>query len=145
MARYLYYDLNVKLVAVGLVSETPEAVDHAVKNIEGMGEYIDFEVFDNPTNFAFAQASIEGMADFTIGRRYDKALFEGMGMVNLPLGGRYFMNQYCFIPWPWTGIRGVLGLQSEIAKALEALRDNAYRKNWELSGYHTGQYQVKEA
>jgi len=143
MARYLYYDLNVKVGAVGLISETPEAVDNVINQIEGMGEYIDFEVFDNPTNFAFAEASRKGMADFTIGRRYDKTLFEGMGIVNLPLGGRYFMNQYSFVPWPWTGVRGILGLQSEIAKALEAIRDNAYRKNWELTGYHTGNYQVK--
>jgi nitrogenase molybdenum-cofactor synthesis protein NifE len=145
IARYLYYDLNVKVVAVGLLSETPEAVDNAIKQIEEIGEYINFEVFDNPTNFAFAEASRKGMADFTIGRRFDKTLYEGIGIVNLPLGGRYFMNQYCFIPWPWTGVKGILALQSEIAKAMEALRDNAYRKNWELTGYHTGRFQVKEA
>src|SRR3990172_757529 len=143
MTRYLYYDLNVSVVAVGLLSETPEAVDYAVEQVEGMGEYIDFEVFDNPTNFAFAEVSKKGMVDFTIGRRYDRTLFEGMGITSLPLCGRYFMNQYCFIPWPWTGVKGVLGLQSEIAKVVEAMRDNAYRKNWELTGYQNRNYQVK--
>ena len=135
MARYLYYDLNVKLVSVGLISETPEAVDYAIKNMEDMGEYIDFEVFDNPTNFEFAKACKEGKADLVFGRRFDRCLFEGQGMVNIPMGGRYFMNQFCFIPWPWTGIKGVLGVQSEIAKGLELMRDNAYRENWELSGF----------
>lgn len=145
MARYLYYDLNVKLVAVGLISESPEAVDYAIENMKEMGEYIDFEVFDNPTNFSFAKVCKERRADLVIGRRFDRTLFEGQGMVSLPLGGRYFMNQFCFIPWPWTGIKGVLGLQSEIAKGLELMRDNAYRENWELTGYHAMQQNVKEA
>ncbi len=136
MAKYFYYDLNTKLVAVGLISESPEAVDYAIENMKEMGEYIDFEVFDNPTNFEFARVCKEGKADFVVGRRYDRTLFEGQGMVSMPLGGRYFMNQFCFIPWPWTGIKGVLGLQTEIAKGLELMRDNAYRENWELAGFH---------
>ena len=144
IARYLYYDLNVKVPLMGLISEAPEAFDHALKQLEEMGEYSDVEVFDNPTNFAFANVAREKKVDFVIGRRFEKTLFEGMGIVNLPLGGRYFMNQFSFVPWPWTGVKGVLGLQSEVAKAMESLRENAYRKNWELTGYHTGKYQVSE-
>jgi nitrogenase molybdenum-cofactor synthesis protein NifE len=116
MAKYLYYDLNVKVVAIGLLSETPEAVNYAIKNVEDMSEYFDFEVFDNPTNFVFAEVCRDRKADFVIGRRFDRTLFEGQGMVNIPLGGRYFMNQFNFVPWPWTGVTGVLGLQSEVAK-----------------------------
>ena len=119
VARYLFYDLNIRVKVVGLWGETDASMEKASAVLEPMSEFMDFEVLQNPTYLRLGQAVKEANVDFVIGSMQDKPLFKGLGMAHLNLAGFYYFNNYNFVPWPLTGVKGSLRLFSEISKIVE--------------------------
>lgn len=133
LARYLFYDLNVRPAVIALWAETPSALKAAEKLLEPLEEYLDFEVLENPSYYFFGKKLQDEKVDFAIGANQDKSLCEGMGVPHLSLGGFYFYNQFNFVPWPYFGVLGTLNLFSEMSRLVE----NAFyeKRMWEAYAY----------
>jgi len=119
MARYLFYDLNIRVKVVGLWSETDAGLDKARAVLEPMSDFMDFTVMENPTYLALGQAVKDANVDFVVGSMQDKPLFKGLGTAHLNLGGFYYFNNYNFVPWPLAGVKGSLRLFSEISRVVD--------------------------
>ncbi len=119
MARYLFYDLNIRPKVIALNGESPEAIKTAEGLLEPLTEYLDFEVLENPSYQVYGKKMVEVGCDFSIGQRADKPLSEGLGIPQNALGGFYFWSQFNFVPWPYMGILGSLNLLSEMTKLME--------------------------
>ena len=119
LARCLYYDFNCYPVVVGLWGETPASIENAKRILSEMDAYCDIDVYENPTFFEYGNAIKKAEVDFAIGTRYDMRLVRGIGIPHISLGQNYFLNNFSFIPWPTFGIKGVLGLMTELARLIE--------------------------
>lgn len=116
LARSVFYDFNIRPVVVGLLAESSEALERAEKLLEPMGEYLDFEVLENPTYYLYGQKLKEARVDIAAGMRIDKHLAESLSIPHCALTGPSFMNNWNMIPWPYFGVRGTLLLASELWK-----------------------------
>jgi nitrogenase molybdenum-iron protein alpha/beta subunit len=119
MVRYLFHDLNIRVKVVGLWSETEGGLEKAQAVLEPLSEFMDFTVMQNPTYWSLGQAVKEANVDFVVGSMQDKPLFKGLGTAHLNLAGFYYFNNYNFVPWPLTGVKGTLRLFSEISRVVE--------------------------
>ncbi|MBI2917907.1 MAG: nitrogenase component 1 [Chloroflexi bacterium] len=134
LARCLFYDFNMRPVLIALCGETPESLTRAEKLLEPMEGLLDFEVMENPSFYAYGEKIKEHQPELAVGMLQDRVLAEGLGVPHRSLGGFYFYNQFNFVPWPLMGIRGTLGLTSElwevtdrVMSASELWKSRAYR------------------
>ncbi len=133
MARFLFFDLDVRVRTVALYAETRPGLEGAKRLLEPLAESIDLTVLENPSFLQAGQAAQEAKVDFVIGSIQDKPLYEGLGLAHINLGPFYFFNQFNFVPWPYAGVRGVLNLFSEMAcVAQDAFTE---RGAWRERGY----------
>lgn len=128
VARYCLYDLNLRPVLIGLYGETPQAIKTARKQLVELENFLHPKIMENPTYHEWGVSLRDSAADFAIGMKQDRALAEGVGVPHLSLGGFYFLNQFNFVPWPYYGIRGSLSLLSEIARVLDAVKQE--KQSW---------------
>ncbi|MEI7473932.1 MAG: nitrogenase component 1 [bacterium] len=119
LARCLYWDFGIITKVIGIVAETQQAIDNALELLEPLKEFFDMEILINPTYHEYGQMMTSKNVDFSIGAIQDKPLSLGLKVPHLSLGGYYFYNQYNFIPYPNMGIRGVLGIITELSRVLE--------------------------
>ncbi len=119
LARCLLWDFGIIPKVIGLTSETDRAVEQALELLEKIKGQAEFKVLINPTYFEYANQLKEAEVDFSIGSIHDKPLSLGHKIPHLSLCGYNFFNQYNFIPYPNMGIRGVLGLLSELSRIME--------------------------
>ena len=117
MARFLFYDLNMRPVVIGLLGETPESIERAEKLLQPMSEFVDFEIMENPPYFLYGEKIKEAKVDFNIGMQPEVQFIEDLGIPHCCLGGFYFYSQWNFVPWPYFGILGSLNLISELWNA----------------------------
>lgn len=119
LARSLLYDFHIFPKVVALYYTSPEAFERAKKclgELEG-----DITVLGNPNRLDVADLAMQKNVDFALGQRSDRQMFESIGITHLPLAFPYYFNQFCFIPWPYAGIRGTLNLVSELATLFNEL------------------------
>ena len=119
LARCLFWDFGIIPKVIGLIVETDQAMNHAIELLEPLKEYAEFTILKNPSYFEYGNLINEAQVDFAIGSIQDKPLCLGHKIPHLSLSGFNFFNQYNFIPWPNFGIRGTLGLLSELSKVME--------------------------
>jgi nitrogenase molybdenum-iron protein alpha chain len=119
LARCLYWDFGIIPKVIGLIGETQQSIDNSLKLLEPIKNVTELEILINPTYHEYGQLMNAKNVDFSIGAIQDKPLSMGYKIPHLSLGGFYFYNQYNFIPYPNMGIRGVLGLLTELSKVLE--------------------------
>ena len=143
LARSMFYDFNIRPVVVGLLAESSESLERAEKLMEPMGEYIDFEVMENPTYFQYGETVRKAGVDFAVGMRQDEHLIEGLGIPHLSLAGPNFMNHWDLFPWPYLGIRGSLYLAGELWKT--TWRTFTQTKLWQMNAYRPRDYAEAKA
>ncbi|MBI2916453.1 MAG: nitrogenase component 1 [Chloroflexi bacterium] len=119
MARFLFFDLDVRVRVVAIYAETQPGLEGAKRLLEPLAESVDLTVLENPTFLQAGQAAQEAKVDFVVGSIQDKPLYEGLGLAHINLGPFYFFNQFNFVPWPYAGVRGVLNLFSEMARVAQ--------------------------
>ncbi|EKE03491.1 MAG: nitrogenase associated protein [uncultured bacterium] len=119
LARCLYWDFGIIPKVIGLIAETDKAMEEALELLEPLKGNVEFTVLKNPSYFDYGNSIKEAQVDFAIGSIHDKPLCIGHKIPHLSLAGFYFFNQYNFIPWPNMGIRGVLGLLTELSGVME--------------------------
>lgn len=133
LARYLYYDLNVKPKVVALLSSTQIAIDRAKAVLKELAHEIDIEVMENPTYYRYGLEIQKAGVDFSIGMRQDRVLTEGLDIPHASLAGTYFFNQFNFVPYPYMGILGSLNLLSEMARLVEDAFSE--KEAWKVRAY----------
>lgn len=119
LARCLLWDFGIIPRVIGLIAETDRAKEQALELLEAIKGQAEFKVLVNPTYFDYGNALKEAEVDFAIGAIHDKPLCLGHKIPHLSLGGFNFFNQYNFTPYPNMGIRGTLGLLSELSRIME--------------------------
>ncbi len=119
LARCLLWDFGIIPEVIGLIAETDEAIDQSLELLEKIKGQADFKVLINPTYFEYGNCLKNGAVDFSIGSIHDKPLSLGHQIPHLSLCGFNFFNQYNFIPYPNMGIRGILGLLTELSRIME--------------------------
>ena len=143
LARCLLWDFGIVPKVIGLIAETDRAVEQSLElleKIKGQVEFADCEqrlkgglrppvtpfiasnqvkVLINPTYFEYGNCLKQAEVDFAIGSIHDKPLCLGHKIPHLSLCGFNFFNQYNFIPWSNMGIRGTLGLLTELSRLME--------------------------
>ena len=142
MARSMFYDFNIRPVVVGLLAESPEALERAEKLLEPISEYLDIEVMENPTFFHYGEKVKMADVDFAVGMREDAQLIEGLGIPHLSLAGPNFMNHWDLIPWPYLGVRGSLYLTSELWKTI--WRTFTQNELWQMNAYRPRDFSQTE-
>ena len=133
LARCLLWDFGIVPKVIGLIAETERATEQALELLESIKGQADFKVLVNPTYFEYGNALKEAEVDFSIGSIHDKPLSLGHKIPHLSLCGFNFFNQYNFIPYPNMGIRGTLGLLSELSRIMEEtfyLKDMISKNNY---------------
>jgi len=134
LARCLLWDFGIIPRVIGLVVETERAKQEALELLETLKGQAEFEVLINPSYFEYGNALKQAEVDFSIGSIHDKPLSLGHKIPHLSLCGFNFFNQYNFIPYPNMGIRGILGLLTEISRIMEEtfyLRDMISANNYD--------------
>lgn len=119
LARCLFWDFGIIPKVIALTSETEKAMNEAIELLEPLKNTVEFTVLKNPTYFEYGNAINEAKVDFAIGSIHDKPLCLGYKIPHLSLAGFNFFNQYNFIPWPNFGVRGTLGLLTELSGLME--------------------------
>jgi len=119
LARSLIWDFGIIPKVIGLYAETERTEQKALALLEPIKHQADFTVLINPSYFEYANYIKKSNIDFSIGSIQDKPLSLGLKIPHLCLSGYNFFNQYNFIPWPIMGIRGILGLLSELSRIME--------------------------
>ena len=143
LARSLFFDFNMRPVLVGLLGLADEAFERAEKQMEEMAPYLDFEVMENPSYYAWGNKCKETGVVFAIGHRVDHHLIEGLGIPHVSMTGVYYMSHWDRIPWPYMGIRGTLYLIQELWKGTNAgIRQPEL---WQMNRYRTREEDVVEA
>lgn len=118
LARCLYWDFGIIPKVVALHCETSRAENTALKLLEPLSD-LNTEILINPTYHEYIDTISRAKVDFAVGSIHDKPICFGKKIPHLSLAGHYFFNQYSFIPYPNMGIRGVLGLLTELSKVME--------------------------
>ncbi len=126
LARCLLWEFGIIPRVIGLVAETDRAIEQSLELLEEIKDQAEFKVLVNPSYFEYGNAIKEANVDFSIGSIHDKPLCYSHKIPHLSLCGFYFYNQYNFIPWPLVGIKGVLGLLTELSGVIE---ETFYIKN----------------
>ncbi len=119
LARCLAWDFGIIPGVIGLRAETDRAIEQSLELLEPLKGQAEFEILINPAYFEYGNAIKKAGVDFSIGSIHDKPLCLGHKIPHLSLCGFNFFNQYNFIPYPNMGIRGVLGLLSELSRIME--------------------------
>lgn len=119
LARCVLWEFGIIPKVIGLVSETDRAINQSLELLESIKNQAEFKVLINPTYLEYVNAMKEANVDFSIGSIQDKPLSYSHKIPHLSLCGFNFYNQYNFIPWPLVGVRGVLGLLSELSVVME--------------------------
>lgn len=119
LARCLLWDFGIFPKVMGLIAETERAKKEALELLEEIKNQAEFNVLINPSYFEYGNALRQAEVDFAIGSIQDKPLCLGHKIPHLSLSGFNFFNQYNFIPYPYFGIRGVLGLLTELSRIME--------------------------
>lgn len=119
LARCLLWEFGIIPRVIGLIAETNQAIDQSLELLEEIKNQAEFTVLINPSYYEYGKAIKEANIDFSIGSIHDKPLSYSYEIPHLSLCGFNFFNQYNFIPWPLVGVRGVLGLLSELSGIME--------------------------
>lgn len=119
LARCLLWDFGIIPKVIGLVAETDRAMDEALELLKAIKNQAKFTVLINPSYFDYINYLKTAEVDFSVGSIQDKPLCIGQKIPHLSLAGFNFFNQYNFIPWPNFGIRGTLGLLTELSGVME--------------------------
>lgn len=112
LANLLFYDFNIYPRVVALYHTSEEALKIAQSHLS---EELSCTVLSNPNRREVAELVTEMDVDFVFGMLSDRQLFESLGRSHCSMAGPYFFNNFIFIPWPYTGIRGMLYVASELA------------------------------
>ncbi len=130
----MLWDFGIMPKVIGLIAETDRAIDESLQLLKEIENQAEFTVLINPSYFEYGNYLKQAKVDFAIGSIHDKPLCIGHKIPHLSLAGFNFFNQYNFIPYPNMGIRGVLGLLSELSKVMEEafyLKDMILSQNYE--------------
>lgn len=119
LARCLLWDFGIIPKVTALIAETDKAMNEAIDLLEPIAKTVELSILKNPDYFKYGNTIKECKVDFAIGSIQDKPLCMGHKIPHLSLSGFNFFNQYNFIPWPYFGIKGTLGLLTELAKVME--------------------------
>ena len=119
LARCMLWDFGIVPKVIGLIAETDKAMDEAIELLKEIENQAEFTVLINPSYFDYGNHLKQAEVDFAIGSIQDKPLCIGHKIPHLSLAGFNFFNQYNFIPFPNFGIRGVLGLMTELSIVME--------------------------
>lgn len=119
LARCLLWDFGIIPKVIGLIAETDRAMEEAIELLQEIENQAEFTVLINPSYFDYVNHLKNAEVDFAIGSIQDKPLCIGHKIPHLSLCGFNFFNQYNFIPWPNFGIRGTLGLLTELSGLME--------------------------
>ncbi|OGH99759.1 MAG: hypothetical protein A2104_07970 [Candidatus Melainabacteria bacterium GWF2_32_7] len=119
VARCMLWDFGIVPKVIGLIAETDRAEKEALELLKEIENQAEFTVLINPSYFDYGNHLKQAEVDFAIGSIQDKPLCIGHKIPHLSLAGFNFFNQYNFIPFPSFGIRGVLGLMSELSVVME--------------------------
>lgn len=134
LARCLFYDFGIQPKVIGLFAETKRAEQESLELLEEMKNQAEFTILINPSYFEYGNYLKNAEVDFAIGSVQDKPLCLGHKIPHLSLTGFNFFNQYNFIPYPNFGIRGTLGILSELSKIMEDafyLKDSISANNYQ--------------
>jgi|GEM_PF-1190836 len=135
IARSMFFDFNMRPVVVGLLGLSDEAFQRAEKQLAEMADYLDFEVMENPSYYAWGEKLRKTGVVFAVGHRVDHHLVEGYGIPHVSMTGPYFMSHWDRIPWPYMGIRGSLYLIQEFWKGTnKAIRQTEL---WQMNRYRS--------
>ncbi len=119
LARCLLWDFGIIPKVIALRAETDRSAGQALELLEPIKSQAEFKVLINPTYFEYGNCLKELAVDFSIGSIHDKPLSLGHKIPHLSLCGWNFFNQYNFVPYPNMGIRGILGLLTELSRVME--------------------------
>ena len=119
LARCMLWDFGIIPKVIGLIAETDRAMEESLELLEAIDNQAEFTVLINPSYFDYGNYLKKAEVDFAIGSIQDKPLCIGHKIPHLSLAGFNFFNQYNFIPFPNFGIRGVLGLMTEMSVVME--------------------------
>jgi len=119
LARCMLWDFGIMPKVIGLIAETDRAMNEAVELLEQIKDQAEFTVLINPSYYDYGNHIKKAEVDFAIGSIQDKPLCLGHKIPHLSLSGFNFFNQYNFIPYPNFGVRGVLGLMTELSVLME--------------------------
>lgn len=119
LARCLLWDFGIIPRVIGLIAETDRAMEESLELLEKINNQAEFTVLLNPTYSEYENCLKHAKVDFAIGSIQDKPLCREHKIPHLSLAGYNFFNQYNFIPWSNFGIRGSLGLMSELSRLME--------------------------
>ncbi|MDA8211582.1 MAG: nitrogenase component 1 [Clostridia bacterium] len=133
LARFLFYDLNIRPVIVGLFADSKVALERAQDQLAPLKEYCDLKILENPTYFEYGKALKEYGVHCAIGQRHERVLVEGMKIPHLALGGAYFFNSFRFVPWPYMGVRGFLSLLGEMGELMERMFHD--KEGWQNNSF----------
>lgn len=133
LVRFLFYDLNIRPVVVGLFADSKAAMERAKDQLLPLLEFCDLKVLENPSYFEYGKALKENEVHCAVGQRYERVLVEGMKIPHLALGGAYFFNSFQFVPWPYMGVRGLLSLLSEMGELMERMFHD--KEGWQNNSF----------
>lgn len=119
LARCMLWDFGIIPKVIGLTAETDNAANKAIGLLKEIENQAEFTVLINPSYLEYVNHLKQAQVDFAIGSIQDKPLCLGNKIPHLSLSGFNFFNQYNFIPYPNFGIRGILGLLSELSGLME--------------------------
>lgn len=119
LARCLLWDFGIIPKVIGLIAETDRAIEEAIELLKPIENQAEFTVLINPSYFDYGNCLKQSEVDFAIGSIHDKPLCVGHKIPHLSLCGFNFFNQYNFIPYPNFGIKGTLGLLTELSALME--------------------------
>lgn len=132
LARCLFWDFGIIPKVIGMIGETDSSINQAIELLKPLEYQVDFIILKNPSYFDYVNTAKKEKVDFAIGAIQDKPLCIGSKIPHLSLLGYNFFNQYNFIPWPNFGVRGILGILSELSRVME---DAFYLKDM-ISAYN---------
>jgi len=134
-ANFMYYDMAAFPTVIALYGDSEEAIERAKETLKGLTEdYNDAIVLENPLYIQLVEAVKEREPEFAVGQTQEKSLLEGYGIPHLTMAGNQTVfGSFNFIPYPSTGIRGILYLLTMLGKILE----HAFHepKRWQALAY----------
>ncbi|MEW5819555.1 MAG: nitrogenase component 1 [Cyanobacteriota bacterium] len=133
LAQCLFYDLNIKPKVISIIAETQEAINKSKLMLKELLEYTDFTLLINPDYYTYIKYIKDSNVDFAIGSNQDKPLCIGENIPHMTLSGYYFFNNFNFTPWPNFGIRGMLGIITELGYQME--KTFYYERYWKNYSY----------
>jgi nitrogenase molybdenum-iron protein alpha/beta subunit len=119
-ANFMFYDMGSFPAVIALYGDSPESIERAKETISGIKESYDPIVLENPLYIQLVDALKEKDPEFVVGQTQDKSLVESYGYPHLTMAGNQTVfGSFNFIPYPSTGIRGILYLLTQLGRILE--------------------------